>query len=78
MLSSPGVGVGEVHAGGFCIPAPTIGEWGRMESVPHKTYVTEPATDQVLELGLSSCPELKSKCAVGSEKGSHVDKLPGE
>lgn len=70
--------MGTVHAGGFCTPAPKIGGWGRMESVPHKTYVMEPATNQVLELGLFSRPELESKCAIGSEQGSDVDKPPGE
>lgn len=78
MLSSPGVRVGGLHAGGFCTPAPTIGGWGRMESVPHKTYVAEPATDRLLEFGLSSCPEREAKCAIGSEQGSNVDKPSGE
>lgn len=46
--------------------------------MPHKTYVAEPATDRVLEFGLSSCPEREAKCAIGSEQGSNVDKPSGE
>lgn len=46
--------------------------------LPPKTHVTEPGTDQALELGLSACLEHEPKGAVGSEQGSKVHKPSGE